>query len=248
MNNQTIEKLNDMKLLTMAHAFKEELERPNATDLTFEDRFALLVEREWLCRENRRVSARLRAAKIKHQAVMEDIDFRHPRELDKSQVLALGGCQWIQNHHNIIITGPTGIGKSYLAAAFANKACRDGYTARYYRAPRLFQALAMARGDGSYAVFLKKLAKTDLLVIDDWGIAQLTEFERRDLLEIMEDRHGCRSTLITSQYPVPTWHDRIGEPTLADAILDRIVHNAHKISLKGESMRKTKSTLTHDAH
>jgi DNA replication protein DnaC len=248
MNNQTIEKLYQMKLHNMAHAFKEELERPNHVDLTFEDRFAFLVEREWLFRENRRVTRRLRAAKLKHQAIMEDIDFRHPRGLDKSHILTLASCQWIQNHHNVIITGPTGIGKSYLAEAFANKACRDGYAARYYRAPRLFQELAMARGDGSYTVLLKKLAKTDLLVIDDWGIAQLVDLERRDLLEVMEDRHGVRSTLITSQYPVSTWHDLIGEPTLADAILDRIVHNAHKIILTGESMRKTKSNLTDDAH
>lgn len=248
MNNQTIEKLHQMRLHTMAAAFKEELERPNNTDLTFEDRMGLLVEREWLFRENRRVGTRLRAARFKHQAVLEDIDFRHPRGLEKSLILSLAGCQWVKNHHNVIITGPTGLGKSYLAEALAHKACREGYTAGYYRASRLLQELTMARGDGSYAVLLRKIAKTDLLVIDDWGLSPLADLERRDIFEIMEDRHGLRSTLITSQFPVTTWHDLIGEPTLADAILDRIVHNAHKITLDGESMRKTKSTLTDAAH
>lgn len=248
MNNHTVEKLHQMRLHTMATAFKEELERPNNTDLTFEDRIALLVEREWLSRENRRLGTRLKAARLKHQAVLEDIDFRHPRGLEKSLILSLAGCQWIKSHHNVIITGPTGIGKSYLAQALAEKACRERYTARYYRASRLFQELAMARGDGSYAELLQKIAKTDLLVIDDWGLSALDASERRDLLEIMEDRHGLRSTLITSQFPAATWHDLIGEPTLADAILDRIVHNAHKITLDGESMRKTKSILTDAAH
>jgi DNA replication protein DnaC len=248
MRNQTIEQLHQMRLHTMATAFKEENERPGNTELTFEDRFGMLVEREWQFRENRRVSTRLKAAKLKHQATIEDIDFRTPRGLDKSLILSLANCQWIKNHHNVIITGPTGIGKSYLAEALVNKACREGGTARCYRASRLFQELAMAKGDGSYAVLLHKIAKTDLLVIDDWGLAPLTDGERRDLFEIVEDRHGIRSTLITSQYPVATWHDLIGEPTLADAILDRVVHNAHKIILDGDSMRKTKSNLTQAAH
>jgi DNA replication protein DnaC len=248
MRNQTIEQLHHMRLHTMAAAFKEENERPNNNDLTFEDRVAMIVEREWLFREGRRVNTRLKAAKLKHQATIEDVDFRTPRGLDKSLLLSLANCQWIKGHHNVIITGPTGIGKSYLAEAFTNKACREGATARYYRASRLFQDLALAKGDGSYAALLQKIAKTDLLVIDDWGLAPLTDSERRDLFEIMEDRHNIRSTLITSQYPVTTWHDLIGEPTLADAILDRIVHNAHKIVLDGESMRKSKSTLTQAAH
>jgi len=248
MRNQTIEQLHQMRLHTLAAAFKEENERPNNTELTFDDRFGMLVEREWLFRENRRVSTRLKAAKLKHQATIEDIDFRTPRGLDKSVILTLANCQWIKGHHNVIITGPTGVGKSYLAEALANKACREGGTAKCYRASRLFQEIGMAKGDGSYAVLLQKIAKTDLLVIDDWGLTPLTDPERRDLYEIMEDRHGIRSTLITSQYPVHTWHDLIGEPTLADAILDRIVHNAHKIVLDGESMRKTKSDLTQDAH
>lgn len=248
MRNQTIEQLHHMRLHTMAAAFKEEGERPNNSELAFEDRVAMIVEREWLFRESRRVNTRLKAAKLKHQATVEDIDFRTPRGLDKSLFLSLASCQWITSRHNVIITGPTGIGKSYIAEAFANKACREGLTARYYRASRLFQELAMAKGDGSYAVLLQKIAKTDLLVIDDWGLAPLTDSERRDLFEIMEDRHSIRSTLITSQYPVTAWHDLIGEPTLADAILDRVVHNAHKIVLEGDSMRKTKSALTHAAH
>lgn len=249
MRNQTIEQLHQMRLHTMAAAFKEECERPNNSELTFEDRVAMVVEREWLFRENRKTGTRLKAAGLKHQATIEDIDFRSPRGLDKSVILSLASCQWIKNHSNVIITGPTGIGKSYLAEALTNKACREGYTARYYRASRFFRELAMARGDGSYAVLLQKLAKTDLLAIDDWGLAPLETAERRDLLEIMEDRYGIRSTLFTSQYPVTTWHELIGEPTLADAILDRIVHNAHKILLNGEdSMRKTKSNLTDVAH
>jgi DNA replication protein DnaC len=248
MNNQTIEKMHQMKLHTMAVAFKEELDRPNNTELAFEDRIALLVEREWLYRENRRLGTRLKAAKLRHQAVLEDIDFRHPRELDKSMILTLSSCQWIKSHHNVIITGPTGIGKSYIASALADKACREGYTARYYRASRLLQELAMARGDGSYASLLQTIAKTDLLVIDDWGLAPLDALERRDVLEIMEDRYGLRSTIITSQFPVSTWHELVGEPTLADAILDRIIHNAYKIPLDGDSMRKTKTTLTDAAH
>lgn len=164
--------------------------------------------------------------------------------MDKSLILSLATCQWGRNHHNIVITGPTGIGKSYIAEAFANKACREGYTALSYRSPRLLRELTIARGDGSYIKLLNRWAKTDLLIIDDWGLTALTDEERRGFLEVMEDRHGLKSTIITSQYPVSKWHDLIGEPTLADAILDRIVHNAHKLALKGESMRKTKTKLT----
>lgn len=244
MNNHTEEKLCTMRLHGMMTGFREQREQPSFSELSFEDRFAMIVEREWTHRENRRLALRLRAARLRRQASIEDIDFRHPRGMDKSLILSLATCDWITHHHNLIITGPTGIGKSYLAEAFAHKACREGLTALYYRCPRLFRELAIARGDGSYLKLLGKLAKFDLLVIDDWGIAPLSEAERRDLLEVIEDRHGLRSTLITSQYPVSKWYELIGDPTLADAILDRIVHAAHKITLKGDSLRKRRSKLT----
>lgn len=244
MINQTIEKLYQMKLHTMAEALRQQLEQPSMTELGFEERFAMMVDREWLYRENRRLTRRLKAARLRQQAAVEDIDFRHPRGLDKSVTLSLSTCQWIKNHQNVIITGPTGIGKSYLAEALAQKACREGFTSLYCRSSQLFRELAVARGDGSYGKLLGKLAKTDLLVVDDWGLSQMTDAERRDFLEVMEDRHGIRSTIITSQYPVAKWHELIGEPTLADAILDRIVHNAHKVVLKGESMRKSRLKLT----
>jgi len=242
--HQSLEKLTQMRLHTMADALRQQLEQPSVQELSFEERIAMLVDREWLFRENRKLTRRLKAARLKQQAVVEDIDFRQPRGLDKSVMLTLSNCQWIRNHQNVIITGPTGIGKSYLAEALAQKACREGFTALYYRSTPLFRDLAIARGDGSYSKLLSRLAKTDLLVVDDWGLSSLTDAERRDFLEVMEDRHGIRSTVITSQYPVAKWHELIGEPTLADAILDRIVHNAHKIVLKGESMRKTRSKLT----
>lgn len=248
MNNQTMEKLYQMRLDIMAEAFKEQMSTAAKSSLSFEERFAMIVDREWTFRENRKLQTRVKAARLKQNASIEDIDYRHPRGLEKSLVLSLATCQWIKSHHNVVITGPTGIGKSYIAEAFAHKACREGYTALCYRSPRLLREMAIARGDGSYIKLLNRLAKTDVLVIDDWGLTPLTDEERRDFLEVMEDRHGLKSTLITSQYPVSKWHDLIGEPTLADAILDRIVHNAHKLTLKGESMRKTKAKLTHPDH
>lgn len=244
MHNQTIEKLYQMRLAGMATALREQLDAPSASDLSFGERVAMMVDREWTLRENKRLARRLKAARLKLQASVENIDYRHPRRLEKSLVLTLSNCEWIKGHQNLIVTGPTGIGKSYIAEAFASKVCREGYTALYYRSTRLFRELAVSRGDGSYSKLLNRLSKTDLLVIDDWGLASLTDAERRDFLEVMEDRHGAKSTLMTSQYPVSSWHDLIGEPTMADAILDRIIHNAHKITLKGESMRKTRSNLT----
>jgi len=244
MHNQTMEKLHQMRLAGMAAAIREQLDTPATSDLSFGERIAMMVDREWTLRENKRLARRLKAARLKLQASVENIDYRHPRRLEKSLVLTLSNCEWIKGHQNLIVTGPTGIGKSYIAEAFANKACREGYTALYYRSTRLFRELAVSRGDGSYSKLLSRLARTDLLIIDDWGLAPLTDAERRDFLEVMEDRHGSKSTLMTSQYPVSSWHDLIGEPTMADAILDRIIHNAHKITLKGESMRKTRSNLT----
>jgi len=245
MNQQSIEKLYQMRLNTMAEAFREQMKSISMMDLSFEERFAMCVDSEWTFRENRKLKNRLKKAHIKHDAAVEDIDFRHPRGLDKSYLLSLANCQWIKSHQNFIITGPTGIGKSYIADAMTNKACREGFSAICYRYPRLLREFELARVDGSYMKLLDKLAKTDLLVIDDFGLAPLSDSERRDLLEIMDDRHNTRSTLITSQYPVSDWHSMIGEQTIADAILDRIVHNAHKLSLTGESMRKTKTMLTH---
>lgn len=244
MIQQTLEKLSQMRLHTIADALRDQLQQPSLQELSFEERIAMLVDREWIARENRKLQRRLKAARLKQQASVEDIDFRHPRGLDKSVMLTLSNCNWIRNHQNVIITGQTGIGKSYLGEALAQKACREGFTALYYRAPHLFRDMAIARGDGSYGKLLGKLAKTDILIVDDWGLSPLNDAERRDFLEIMEDRHGIRSTVITSQYPVAKWHELIGEPTLADAILDRIIHNAHKIILKGESLRKTKAKLT----
>ena len=244
MINQTVEKLYQMRLDTLAAAFKEQLEQPSLGNLSFEERFAMIVDREWTSRENRKLARRLKAARLRLKATVEDIDYRHPRDLDKSVMRSLITCQWIKGHQNVIITGPTGIGKSYLSEALADKACRDGFTALDYRATLLLKELEISRGDGSYLKFLDRMAKIDLLIIDDWVMDPLTDTERRDFLEIMEGRHGFKSTVITSQYPVAKWHERIGEPTTADAILDRIIHNAHRITLKGESMRKTRSSLT----
>lgn len=243
MNNQTMEQLYQMRLHTMAVAFREQTEQPSMGALSFEERFAMIVDREATHRDNRKLQRRLKAARLKMKATVEDIDYRHPRGLDKSVMRSLVACQWIRSHQNVIITGPTGIGKTYLSEALADKACRDGFTAVCYRMPRLTRELEIARGDGSYIRFLNRLAKIDLLVIDDW-MDPLTDTERKDFREIMEDRHDLKSMVITSQFPVSKWHELIGEPTNADAILDRIVHNAHRITLKGESLRKTRSALT----
>ena len=244
MINQTTEMLYQMRLDTMAIAFKDQLEQPSLGNLSFEERFAMIVDREWTSRENRKLTRRLKAARLRLKATVEDIDYRHPRGLDKSVMRSLITCQWIKAHQNVIMTGPTGIGKTYLSEALADKTCREGFTAINYRASLLMKELEIARGDGSYLKLLNRISKIDLLVIDDWVMDPLTDNERRDFLEIMEGRHGFKSTVITSQYPVTKWHERIGEPTTADAILDRIVHNAHRLTLKGESMRKTKANLT----
>lgn len=244
LNEQTVEKLYAMKLNGMADAFKEQLHMPDMNELSFEERFALLVDRQWTWKEDRRMKRLLSNAKLKINGCVEDIDYKTPRGLQKSLILKLADCEWIRNAQNIIITGPTGVGKTYLACAFANRACRMGYSAFYIRIPKLFQDLAIARGDGSYPKIMKKLAKVKNLVLDDLGLAPMSAQERRDLLEVIEDRHGVASTLIATQIPVQMWHDNIRDPTIADAILDRIVHNAHKINLKGESMRKLHSNLT----
>jgi DNA replication protein DnaC len=244
LTHPTLDKLQRLKFTGMATALAEQMTMPDIEELAFEERLGLLIDREITERENRRLTSRLRRAKLKHNAALEDIDYRHPRGLDKALIQSLAACQWVKQQLNILITGPTGVGKTWLACALAQKACREGYTTLYLRLPRLLQDMAIAKGDGRYTKLLATLAKTQVLILDDWGLAKLTAEHRRDLLEILEDRHGARSTLATSQLPIEKWHDSIGDPTLADAILDRLVHNAYKINLKGGSMRKHKATLT----
>jgi DNA replication protein DnaC len=217
---------------------------PDIDQLGFDQRFGLLVDREMTERENRRFKTRLRKAKLRQQACVEDVNFRHQRGLDKSLFMQLADCQWIKEAHNVLIIGPTGVGKTYLACALAHKACQQGYTTLYFRTSRLLQELSIAKADGRYTNILKSLGKTRLLVLDDWGLKKLVKEQSYDLLEILEDRHGLRSTLVTSQLPTKHWHEIIADQTLADAILDRLVHNAYRINLKGESMRKKKSDLT----
>lgn len=240
----TLEKLYTMKLTGMAEAFKEQLQQPDINELSFEERFALLVDRHWSWKEDRRMNRLLNSAKLKDNACIEGIDFRTPRGLDKSVILRLAGSEWIKNAQNVIITGPTGVGKTYLACAVANSACRNSYPSVYKRAPRFYQEIAIARADGSYPKLMNKLLKVKVLIIDDFCITPMADAERRDLLEVIEDRQGISSTIVVTQIPIDNWFDTIGDPTLADAILDRLIHNAHKIHLKGESMRKIRSPLT----
>ena len=240
----TLEKLHALKFLGMATAFEEQMKIPEAADLSFEERLGFLVDREMTDRDNRRLKNRLKAAKLRESASVEDIDYRHPRGLDKALMLKLCDCSWVRDHRNVFLTGPTGVGKTYLSCALGQKACREGYSTLYVRMPRLLNDLGTGREDGRYAKLLDGLARIDVLVLDDWAIAPLTDEQRRDLFEILEDRHGRRSTILVSQVPIEKWHDAIGHPTLADAILDRVVHNAHKIVLKGESMRKKRANLT----
>ena len=244
LTHPTLEKLKEMRFTGMFKALEEQMAMDGIDDMAFEERLGLLVDREAADRESRRLTSRLRKAKLRQNACIEDIDFKHPRGLDRSVITRLADCQWIRKHQNIIITGPTGAGKSYLACAFGQKACREGYSSLYLRLPRLFEDLSLAKGDGRYIKILARYAKTDLLVMDDYGLFKLNLEQQRDLLEIIEDRHELKSLLITSQLPVKHWHEQIGDPTLADAILDRLVHNAHKIELKGGSMRKRKASLT----
>jgi DNA replication protein DnaC len=240
----TLDKLKAMRFTGMARALEEQMQMAEIDSLSFEERLGLLIDREMTERENRRLTTRLRKAKLRQNAAIEDMDYRHPRGLDRSLMAKLSSCQWISQHLNVLITGPTGCGKTYIACALAHKACREGYTANYTRLPRLLQELHIAKGDGRYGKLLAGFAKTHLLILDDWGLAKLTDEQRHDLLEILEDRHGLRSTVVAAQLPVDNWHEIIGDPTLADAIMDRLIHNAYKINLKGESMRKGKSKLT----
>ena len=241
LRHATLDQLAGLKLHGMAKAFEEQLSMSDVSELCFEERLGLLVEREATERASRRLTARLRRAKLREQAAIEDIDWRARRGLEKGQILRLASCQWIADHLNVLVTGKAGVGKTFLTCAFGHKACREGYTVLYLRVPRLFRALAIARGDGSYEKLLKSYARTDLLVLDDWGLAPLGPTERRDLLEILEDRYGARSTIVASQLPVESWYEAIGDPTLADAILDRLVHGAYRIAMGGKSMRANRA-------
>ena len=233
-----VDQLHQLRLSGMAKALTAQAQQAEIHQLLFEDRLSLLIDSELAERESRQNAARLKRAKLKQAATPEDVDFRHPRSLDRTLFARLMTGRWVSDHQNVLICGPTGVGKTFLACALANQACRQGRSAFYARLPRLLPALTIGRGDGSYAKTLAQLAKTDVLIIDDWALAPLTDESRRDLLEIFDDRHGTRSTIITSQLPVQHWHEAIGDPTLADAILDRLVHQAHTLNLTGESLRK----------
>ncbi len=234
-----MEKLAAMRLQGMVDALKAQQQDAAATELSFNERLAMLVDQQWNWRENQALERRLKVAKLRGNACIEDIDFRASRGMDKSVIRALAQeSTWVSKHENIFVLGPTGVGKSFVASALAQKACRDGYSVFYARAQSLFRDLALARADGSLRHLLAKLGRIDLMVIDDWAMAPLAESERRDFWEICEDRYQRRSTLLTSQLPIPRWHEQIGDPTLADGILDRLVHNAHRIEMKGDSMRK----------
>lgn len=242
LNQPTLEKLRSLKLTGMAEAFNEQLQKP-LPDLDFESRLGILIDREWCLRENRRLSRRLTQAKLQQSACIEDIDYKHARGLNKAAIQELVRGQWIQQHMNLLITGPTGCGKTYLACALSHHACLSGLTVKYYRLPRLWNDLKIAKANGTYANWLSQIAKIDLLLLDDWGLASPEEEQRRDLLEIFDDRYKRKSTIITSQLPTSLWHEHLNDATLADAILDRLLHNAIKLELKGESLRKNQKTL-----
>lgn len=246
-NHHTLQQLRILKLTGMADGLEQQQTQPATHDeLCFEERLGLLVDREVTHRNNNKITRLLKTAKLKLQANPEDVDYSHPRGLVKSQFASLLNGQWLQQHHNIMITGPTGCGKTYLGCVLATQACRLGYSVRYFRTSRLLEDLSIAHGDGRFSKLIRQLAKTDLLIFDDWGLETLSLGQRNDMLEMMEDRHGYKSTLITSQLPISKWHQSIGDATLADAILDRLLHNAHKLTLKGESMRKMQSIFLED--
>lgn len=241
LTHPTLDQLRALQLNGMLKALQEQERLPDIAQLSFLERLALLLDREITERDNRRLATRLRFAKLKQPATLEDLDFHTPRQLDRTLVRSLAACDWVKDHLNLLITGPTGVGKSYLACALAQKACREGYKAFYQRLPRLLTDLELSRGDGRYPKLMRQLARVEVLVLDDFGLEPLTDRHRRDLLELCEDRYASRSTILTSQLPVTLWHEAIGDPTLADAILDRLVHNAQRLDLKGPSLRKTRA-------
>jgi len=241
----TLERLRSIRLHGMADAYAEQIDHKDTRSMTFDERLGLLVDREASERESRRLTNRLRRAKLKQSASIEDIDYAAVRGLDKAVVRALARCHYVREHQNVLLVGPTGTGKTYLACALAHKACLEGFTARYHRLSSLLAEMEIAKADGRYRKLIHELAKTDVLVLDDWGLAPVDDNVRPILLEILDDRHGHRSTIVTSQLPIEHWHTAVGEATIADAILDRLVHNGHRVELKGESMRKKHSSLKH---
>jgi DNA replication protein DnaC len=246
LNQPTLEKLHAMKLHGMADAFRAQLETVDTGPLSFEERFALLVDQQWLWKENRALARRLRAAKLKERGAIEDVDYQHPRGLDRKLMRTLATSEWVKQRQNLILIGPTGIGKTWLGCALAQKACRDGFTILHKRAAELFREFSVAHADGSFGKMLLRLARVDILVLDDFAMAPLSDHERRDFLELCDERYQNRSTILTSQMPVAHWHEQIGDPTLADSILDRLVHNAYRLELSGESMRKKRNRKTED--
>ena len=240
---QTMEKLSKMKLTGILAGLQEQLESPSFSSLSFEDRLGLVVDREFQLRENRTMDRRLKETRLRIRAEIEDVDYQAPRNLDKSYFLELAGGSWIAQHHNLILTGPTGCGKTFLACALAHRACRDGLRASYQHFPRLIRELVIANGDGTYHKLANKLAQRDILVIDDWLRDPVTAEQGRLLVDLLDDRFRTKSTLLASQLPVSAWHERFKDPTLADAVLDRIVHDSYRIELNGDSMRKRTSTL-----
>lgn len=245
LHHPTLEKLKTLKLIGMHKALTEQSQQRELQSLSFEDRLGLALDRELTERENRALTTRLRNARLKQLAAVEDIDTRHPRALDKAMLAGLLNPQWITAHRNILITGPTGVGKTFIGCALAHLACREGFSALYVRLPRLLPELAIGKGDGRYARLFRTLAKTQVLLLDDWALAPLAPEARHDLLELIDERHERGATLITSQLPVAHWHEWVNDPTVADAILDRLLHNSYQIALKGESLRKKKAVLTH---
>ena len=248
LNQPIMDKLSDLKLSGMQSGLQEQMESSQYQKLSFEERFGLLLDREWDLRQQRKLQRRMRMARFREQAVMEDLEISTKRGLERKQVLYLAEGLWIREKLNTIITGPTGAGKTYLACALGNAACRRGFSVRYFPLSRLLEKLKLFRADGSYPKFLDQLAKTHLLILDDWLRNPLTETQTNDILEIMEDRYNHHSTIVATQMPRTEWHELFGNPTLADAIMDRIIHNAYRLELKGESMRKKKSSLTHSGH
>lgn len=240
---QTLQYLDELKLIGMKNALQRQIEQPNTHNLGFEERLGLMVDEEKAYRYDKKIERLLKEAKLRQQACIEDIDYRHPRGISREQISSLASCSWLKGAVNIFITGPTGLGKSWLACALGNQACRLGLSVFYARALRLLEDLRLARSDGSYAKVTNKLLKFDLIILDDWGLERLNQEQRRDLLEIIEDRHTLKSLVITSQIPVQNWHEVIGDPTIADAILDRILYKSIKLELKGESMRNTQKSV-----